>query len=286
MENLCVFVREGSRRNETARLAQDVDQRQRAYFLWREAGCPAEGAKFWAEAVQEVALSDRPAPDIAAVLTVISRRGEENRQRERANLWYLDLAGAVLRGANLRAAHFERADLRYAHFEWAALTDAHLEGAFLVGGAFRPGLPQRRASRRSVPRRSLPRRRNGPACGAACRRNWRRRYARSSWAAPGALAARSGTAGRSGISVDYGKSWPVLAKCGHSGLPHRPPWRRERLADRSQTGLRGIPALLVGSRIGCGEGETVGHRTMSIGPAHSRTRQVALLAVMLCACGE
>src|ERR1700730_1237834 len=75
----------------------------------------------------------RPATDIAAVLIVIIRRGDKNREREKNQDWFIDLRGSDLRGANLRLAHFERAILRRAHFEGADFGGAHLEGAILRG---------------------------------------------------------------------------------------------------------------------------------------------------------
>ena len=85
MENLTAFVRERSRRNEAERTSQDLEQRisRRAYFLWQEAGQPdgkAEG--FWTDAAKAEEFGERPATDIAAVLTVIKRRSEWNRERE------------------------------------------------------------------------------------------------------------------------------------------------------------------------------------------------------------
>ncbi|MBS0641266.1 MAG: pentapeptide repeat-containing protein [Proteobacteria bacterium] len=135
MENLTAFVRERSRRNEADRIAEDAEQRiaRRAYFLWQEAGRPDNRAEnFWIEATKEEEIGGKPATDIAAVLAVISRRSAQNRAREYANSWSLDLRDAVLRRAYLSGAHLEGANLEYAHLERAVLTDAHLEKAWLM----------------------------------------------------------------------------------------------------------------------------------------------------------
>jgi hypothetical protein len=143
MENLTAFVRERSRRNEAERTALDLEQRisRRAYFLWLEAGRPdGRGDDFWSRAAKQEELGEPPAADIAAVLTVIMRRSEQSRKRERANNWRLDLSGAVLKQAGLIGAHLEGANLSEAHLEGAYLLNAHLEGADLSGahlkGAF------------------------------------------------------------------------------------------------------------------------------------------------------
>ncbi len=88
MENLTAFVRERSRRNEAER-TRDLEQRvsRRAYFLWQEAGRPDGRAEdFWTAAAEQEEFGE-PATDIAAVLTVIKRRSEQSRERERANGW-------------------------------------------------------------------------------------------------------------------------------------------------------------------------------------------------------
>lgn len=134
MENLTAFIRERSRRNEAERTALDLEQRvsRRAYFLWQEAGRPDERAtEFWAKANEGENLGDPPAPDIAAVMTVIGRRSERNREREVANDWRLDLGGAVLNQANLGEVHLEGANLWGAHLEGAFLSRVHLERAVL-----------------------------------------------------------------------------------------------------------------------------------------------------------
>ena len=135
MENLTAFVRERSRRNEAERTSQDLEQRvsRRAYFLWAEAGRPdGRAEEFWAEATRREELGEPPATDIAAALTVVDRRSEQNWERERANDWRLDLSGAVLKQA-ISGAHLERAILNGAHLEEANLFQAHLEGANLRG---------------------------------------------------------------------------------------------------------------------------------------------------------
>lgn len=99
METLTAFVRERSRQTEAERSSQPFEQRvsQRAYFLWLEAGQPEKlGEHFWANAVNQDRSGEPPPTDIAAVLTVIKRRSEENRDREHVNAWRLDFHEAVL----------------------------------------------------------------------------------------------------------------------------------------------------------------------------------------------
>jgi len=73
-----------------------------------------------------------PPTDIAAVLAVILRRREI--ERERRECWGLDLRGVDLRGgADLEGVHLERAYLWAAHLEGASMKHAHLEGANLEG---------------------------------------------------------------------------------------------------------------------------------------------------------
>ena len=55
-----------------------------------------------------------PTTDIAAVLSVIVRRDDKNRDREKSNGWRLNFRGTDLRGADLVGAHLEGADLRLA----------------------------------------------------------------------------------------------------------------------------------------------------------------------------
>jgi hypothetical protein len=104
------------------------------------------------------AVRQMPTEDIAAILAVIIRRPETERQRKKRERWQFDLRGTDLRGANLgdplfpdgeafpphlegiklSGAHLEGAHLTDAHLELegADLTDAHLEGAYLVGTRF------------------------------------------------------------------------------------------------------------------------------------------------------
>ncbi len=110
METLTAFVRERARWEEpddtgfsqTETPVRTDEPRRRA---WRE-----------------------PPTDIKAVLTVIMRRSEANREREKREGWRLDLGSTDLRGAGLFGAHLEQAYLAEAH-----LTGAHLEGANLAG---------------------------------------------------------------------------------------------------------------------------------------------------------
>ena len=134
MENLTVFVRERTRRTER-RIAEC------AYSLWEKAGQPdGRSQQFWDKAVEQETQGSQPAPDVAAVLTVISRRSEDHRALERRDAKVLDLRRAVLRGdlstwrlegVNLSGAHLEGASLQHAHLEGVNLSGAHLEGANL-----------------------------------------------------------------------------------------------------------------------------------------------------------
>jgi uncharacterized protein YjbI with pentapeptide repeats len=82
----------------------------------------------------------KPPTDVAAVLTVIKRRDDSNRKREKAENWRLDFSFTDLRGANLNKAHLEGASFHKAHLEGAFFFEAHLEDAYLSGahleGAF------------------------------------------------------------------------------------------------------------------------------------------------------
>jgi uncharacterized protein YjbI with pentapeptide repeats len=69
--------------------------------------------------------------DIAAVLSVISRRETKNRQLELKMAWSFDLCSTDLRRAQLHGAHLERAEFRKANLGQARLREAHLEGAVL-----------------------------------------------------------------------------------------------------------------------------------------------------------
>jgi hypothetical protein len=138
MENLTAFVRERTRRTETERIAKPLDQRiaQYAYLLWESAGQPeGRSDEFWARAVEEEKLGEPPATDIAAVLTVIKRRSEDDRAREARDQRALDLRETVLRRADLREAYLEHTDLREAHLEGAdlrlakGLTQAQIDAA-------------------------------------------------------------------------------------------------------------------------------------------------------------
>ena len=111
METLTAFVRERAR--------------------WKEPDAVAsEEASEQSSASHELQM---PPIDIAAVLTVIVRRPEAERAREKNEDWTLALVGADLRGAFLAKAHLERAILAKAHLEDAYLAAAHLERAELRG---------------------------------------------------------------------------------------------------------------------------------------------------------
>jgi uncharacterized protein YjbI with pentapeptide repeats len=69
--------------------------------------------------------------DVAAVIAVLRRRRQTNREQERREGWRLDLRSTDLRGVDLSGAHFEKADLRGTHLEGARLEEAHLEMADL-----------------------------------------------------------------------------------------------------------------------------------------------------------
>src|SRR5215813_509747 len=87
----------------------------------------------WTEATpgsEESSAEARPAVDIQAVLTVLSRRSQWYQNGE---LQCLDLRQTDLRRANLPSAHLEGAALGGAHLERAYLFAAHLEGANLGG---------------------------------------------------------------------------------------------------------------------------------------------------------
>jgi hypothetical protein len=139
METLTAFVRERSQRNERERTAIGLEERisKRAYFLWEENNRP-QGADFRQKAEELEKLGEPPATDVAAVLTVIKRRSERNRERERTSDWRLDLSGAILKRADLFSAYLEGARFQSAHLEGANLNSAHLEGAAL-GGAHLEG---------------------------------------------------------------------------------------------------------------------------------------------------
>jgi Pentapeptide repeats (8 copies)/Protein of unknown function (DUF2934) len=122
METLTAFVRERSRRNEAERTSQDFDQRvsRYAYLLWQKEGQPSGQDKtFWTIAVEQEKYGEPPATDISPVLTVIKRRSELNRKRERIEGWRFDFSGAVLRHADLSGAHLERA--YFSRTSWARI---------------------------------------------------------------------------------------------------------------------------------------------------------------------
>jgi hypothetical protein len=126
MEVLAAFVRERMRyATVMLRLAE------RAYFLWLQAGRPEDRSEqFWFEAVRLERLEEPPT-DIAAILTVITRRSNKNRRREDEQAWRFDFGGTYLRKAALSPAHLKKAGLREAHLENANLFEAHLQGAHL-----------------------------------------------------------------------------------------------------------------------------------------------------------
>ena len=138
MENLTAFVRERSRRNEAEWASQDVKQRvsRRAYLLWQAAGRPQGhewAERFWDGAVEieEEEIGEPPTADIEAVLAVITRRSDRNREREVTNAWTFDLSEAVLRRTSFWEAHLEGANFGGAHLEGANFGGAHLERAWL-----------------------------------------------------------------------------------------------------------------------------------------------------------
>jgi hypothetical protein len=96
MEVLTAFVRDRMRYTTImARLSE------RAYFLWLQAGRPeGRSEEFWVDAVRLERLEEPPT-DIAAVLTVIRRRGARNRQSEQDRWWLFDLSGTYLTRADL-----------------------------------------------------------------------------------------------------------------------------------------------------------------------------------------
>jgi uncharacterized protein YjbI with pentapeptide repeats len=150
IENLTAFVQWRTQRAEAERDSNLLERiAVRAYFLWESAGKPeGRDEDFREQAVKQEKLGEVPPMDIAAVLTVLRRRGEKDRKRERdsvfgyyawnmivqdPSVWRIDLRGAVLRQANLDGIHLEAADLRDAHLEGANLAHAYLQGADLRG---------------------------------------------------------------------------------------------------------------------------------------------------------
>ena len=136
IENLTAFVRERTRRTEFERIAKPLNQRiaERAYFLWEHAERPeGRSEEFRAAAVEQEKLRERPVTDIAAVITVIKRRTEHNRQLEERDKKVLDFRNSILTGADLAGAHLEGAVFRESHLEGSFLNSAHLEGANFRG---------------------------------------------------------------------------------------------------------------------------------------------------------
>jgi hypothetical protein len=124
MENLTAFVRERTRRTERRVSAC-------AYLLWEIAGRPdGRDKEFWDKAVAQETNGSQVAADIAAVLEVIKRRGEDRRALEtRDERMIFDFRGAILRGADLGFAFLDGASFWRAHLEGAHLMHASLQGA-------------------------------------------------------------------------------------------------------------------------------------------------------------
>jgi uncharacterized protein YjbI with pentapeptide repeats len=125
METLTAFVRERARWKEPDAVASETI------------------ARFYEDKAPESSQANHePATDIAAVLSVIVRRGDKIRDREKTENWHFNLKrsdlrrvllrGAHLEGADLDEVHLEGADLVRAHLEGASIPDAHLEGADLA----------------------------------------------------------------------------------------------------------------------------------------------------------
>ena len=148
-ENLTTFIRERSRRAALEEVEPPADRRiaRRAYFLWIDAGRPeGQADDFWNMAFEAEKYRTLRRADIDTAMTIIARRSEENRRREKNNVWVIDLSLAVLRGQSLVMAHLERARLQMSHcegcymlmthFEEAILLGAHFEGAYLMHSHF------------------------------------------------------------------------------------------------------------------------------------------------------
>jgi hypothetical protein len=88
----------------------------------------------------EANIDARVPTDIAAVLSVIGRRPQSERMRERREHWHFNFFGSDLRHASLEGVHLESANFAFAHLEGAFLTGAYLQGAIFAGahleGAF------------------------------------------------------------------------------------------------------------------------------------------------------
>jgi hypothetical protein len=95
METLTAFVRERAR--------------------WKEpdTGVMESMARYDKSVEEQDARSKRrePPTDIAAVLTVLKRRGAVNREREEEMGWRFDLRSTDLRGADLGEAHLEATEI-------------------------------------------------------------------------------------------------------------------------------------------------------------------------------
>jgi uncharacterized protein YjbI with pentapeptide repeats len=115
--------------------------RERAHWNAPSVGASETMARFYGG--NEPEIRKEPPTDIAAVLTVIRRRPEAERNREKREGWRFDfreadlrgahLAYAHLEGANFETAHLENAYISYAHLEGTSFSHAHLEGAVLWG---------------------------------------------------------------------------------------------------------------------------------------------------------
>jgi uncharacterized protein YjbI with pentapeptide repeats len=120
METLTAFVRERARWKESDEIALYITDRANE----NKTATGTYDSKFELDT------------DVAAVITVLSRREVKNRNREKSEGWRINLRRTDLRGAFLRGAHLERAFLTGAHLEGADLREAHLEGAILKDAHF------------------------------------------------------------------------------------------------------------------------------------------------------
>jgi hypothetical protein len=77
-------------------------------------------------------VDDHTAPDVATVLAVVGRRGQQNRERERKEGWRLDLSSTNLKRADFAGMHFEGVDLSSAYLEGANFGIAHLNEAYFL----------------------------------------------------------------------------------------------------------------------------------------------------------
>jgi uncharacterized protein YjbI with pentapeptide repeats len=151
MDALAAFVREHTRWkerdeivSETSVNLRDTEQHQREYESHEHTHehDVTNTKRVQLPPRRPISSYLKPATDIAAVLTVLVRRSDENIDQERTNglrfdLRESDLRGADLKGvyleeANLAGAHLEEANLERAHLEEANLDMAHLERAWLV----------------------------------------------------------------------------------------------------------------------------------------------------------